>query len=190
MASGKTGNYELNQWQESDRILMEEFNADNARIDAALKAIRDASPLAKLMEITTTQDAAQVDLDLSGIDMSQYAALEIYGQTMGASVFVRVNNRTSFTTRTSYSGASNQINYILYASGSASYTTRHHITFSGMDSNPLLGEMAFANSGDSMDGGGGCVNLPAGETLQSVNYYVTSNTLKAGAKFLVYGVRK
>ena len=34
----KTTNYQLNQWAKSDRILMEDFNADNEKIDAALKA--------------------------------------------------------------------------------------------------------------------------------------------------------
>lgn len=33
-----TGNYQLNQWDGSDRILRTDFNADNAKIDAAIKA--------------------------------------------------------------------------------------------------------------------------------------------------------
>ena len=33
MASGKTSNYNLSQWEQSDRILMEDFNGDNAKID-------------------------------------------------------------------------------------------------------------------------------------------------------------
>ena len=32
----KTTNYQLNQWDKTDRIMMEDFNADNAKIDAAL----------------------------------------------------------------------------------------------------------------------------------------------------------
>ena len=32
----KTTNYQLNQWAKTDRILMEDFNADNAKIDAAM----------------------------------------------------------------------------------------------------------------------------------------------------------
>lgn len=35
----KTEQYQLNQWDRSDRILMEDFNGDNARIDAALAAL-------------------------------------------------------------------------------------------------------------------------------------------------------
>lgn len=38
----QTGNYSLNQWEQSDRIRMEDFNRDNSKIDAALKASADA----------------------------------------------------------------------------------------------------------------------------------------------------
>ena len=32
----KTTNYQLNQWAKSDRVMMDDFNADNQKIDAAL----------------------------------------------------------------------------------------------------------------------------------------------------------
>ena len=35
----KTTNYQLNQWAKSDRLMMDDFNADNAKIDAALGAV-------------------------------------------------------------------------------------------------------------------------------------------------------
>ena len=34
----RTEQYQLSRWQKSDRILMDDFNADNAKIDAALAA--------------------------------------------------------------------------------------------------------------------------------------------------------
>ena len=34
----QTGNYQLSQWEMTDRIQMEDFNGDNAKIDAALAA--------------------------------------------------------------------------------------------------------------------------------------------------------
>lgn len=37
----QTGAYQLNQWELTDRIRMEDFNSDNARTDAALAALRD-----------------------------------------------------------------------------------------------------------------------------------------------------
>ena len=42
----QTSNYQLNQWEKTDRILMEDFNGDNAKVDAALKA--QASDMASL----------------------------------------------------------------------------------------------------------------------------------------------
>ena len=37
----QTANYQLSQWDPTDRILMEDFNSDNSKIDAALKAQAD-----------------------------------------------------------------------------------------------------------------------------------------------------
>ena len=36
----KTTDYQLNQWAKSDRLMMDDFNADNAKIDAALGALQ------------------------------------------------------------------------------------------------------------------------------------------------------
>ena len=44
MPTNHTPNYQLSQWERDDRILMEDFNADNAKIDGALsegKAARE-----------------------------------------------------------------------------------------------------------------------------------------------------
>jgi len=38
MASNQTANFGLNQWSAEDKVLREEFNADNAKVDAALYA--------------------------------------------------------------------------------------------------------------------------------------------------------
>ena len=41
MASQETPNYRLSRWAGTDRIMMEDFNRDNAAIDAALKSNAD-----------------------------------------------------------------------------------------------------------------------------------------------------
>ena len=67
----KTTNHQLNQWAKPDRVMMDDFNADNAKIDAALKANADAiaaettarvagDVLVKLKEITVTSEIAQI----------------------------------------------------------------------------------------------------------------------------------
>ena len=43
----QTENYALNQWDPEDRILRTNFNADNAKIDEAIAAVRDACPVVK-----------------------------------------------------------------------------------------------------------------------------------------------
>lgn len=42
MASQETPNYRLSRWAGTDRILVEEFNSDNEKIDTALKSNADA----------------------------------------------------------------------------------------------------------------------------------------------------
>ena len=39
MASNHTTNYNLNQWEATDKVLRTDFNADNAKIDAALAGL-------------------------------------------------------------------------------------------------------------------------------------------------------
>ena len=41
MASNQTSNYGLNQWEPTDQVLRTDFNADNSKIDAALKGLAD-----------------------------------------------------------------------------------------------------------------------------------------------------
>ncbi len=41
MASKQTEHYKLSQWEATDQVVRVDFNEDNAKIDAALKAMRD-----------------------------------------------------------------------------------------------------------------------------------------------------
>ena len=42
MSTNQTPNYQLSQWEATDQVLRADFNADNAKIDGALKAEADA----------------------------------------------------------------------------------------------------------------------------------------------------
>ncbi len=42
MPTNQTENYQLSQWAKSDQVKMEDFNADNAKIDGAIKALEGA----------------------------------------------------------------------------------------------------------------------------------------------------
>lgn len=87
-ASSTTANYGLSQWAEGDRILREDFNHDNAAIDAALhtqaaqtaaavKAVEEKISLVRLFQTTLTSATASLSIDLSAIDLSQYIELEL-----------------------------------------------------------------------------------------------------------------
>ena len=90
----KTANYDLCQWDSEDRILREDFNSDNEKIDAA---IADAGFLAKLLDVTTQEPCTQLDLDVSGIQPEQYAKLvirtelKITSEEEAVKVVMRVN---------------------------------------------------------------------------------------------------
>lgn len=54
----KTANFQLTQWEKTDRIMMEDFNRDNAAIDAALKSNADKAAAAE----TAAREAADTAL--------------------------------------------------------------------------------------------------------------------------------
>lgn len=74
----KTANVQLNQWDPEDRILRTDFNADNEKIDAAIGGIQAAMRVVKLLDVTTELAATQIDLDVSGIDLTAYQELWLY----------------------------------------------------------------------------------------------------------------
>ena len=106
MSTNHTTNYDLNQWAGTDKLLRTEFNADNAKIDAALKANADAialkadaadvtaletelealeakSTLQTIKMVTQAADGGVLTVDLSDLDWSQwrgvYFCLDLQG---------------------------------------------------------------------------------------------------------------
>ena len=66
MASSYTANYGLCQWAPENAFLREEFNQDNEKIDAALKAAEDKA------EAETRQAQAAADRALAGLEAADY----------------------------------------------------------------------------------------------------------------------
>ena len=109
----QTANYKLNQWEASDPVLRADFNADNAKIDAAIKAEVDARTSAvqavqsalnteistrsqsmgtlteqtKLHTILTYNQRSstqQFTVDLSNVDWSQWRQVYLVFQLYGS----------------------------------------------------------------------------------------------------------
>ena len=64
-----TKNYQLNQWDAADRVLREDFNRDNQKIDTALEetAILARSCYTRLLDETLAAPCQHWDIDLSSI---------------------------------------------------------------------------------------------------------------------------
>lgn len=74
MASNYTTNYKLPLWEGGDSVLREEFNEAHEKVDAA---IENMSIRTLLADITVNEPIQQTDIDLSSVDMTQYARLSI-----------------------------------------------------------------------------------------------------------------
>ena len=65
-----TENYQLSQWAKQDRIQMQDFNADNQKLDTALKAEADAR--------AAETSARQAVLDTHTAQIAKPANCQIY----------------------------------------------------------------------------------------------------------------
>jgi len=84
-STNHTANLNLCQWAAADPVLREDFNADNAAIDAAMGGI----PCRKLREVSTTQTSFALEFDLSDIDLNEYSALRFV-------LLLKVNGQSNY----------------------------------------------------------------------------------------------
>ena len=74
MATNYTTNYELNQWRSTDQVLRTDFNADNAKIDAALAGKAE----------TETETVSALQAAVAGkAEQADLSALEAQVNSMG-----------------------------------------------------------------------------------------------------------
>lgn len=116
----QTEHYKLSQWEKTDRIMMEDFNRDNANIDAALKAETDR--VAEMPHGTllcggaTEAEAQQVNLDVSQVDWSRYlmVVLEVQG-TQSPQMRLYINGSPDSSCGHAYVGS------VAYTTGEIAY---------------------------------------------------------------------
>ena len=139
----KTTNYQLNQWAKSDRVQMKDFNDMTATLDAALKANADAiaaetaariadDPYPTICEVVTAQAKAQVSMDLSAVDLTEYSHIDLTIDppapvSSSYSVLVRPNGLTSgyqlVTALSNYSSPTYLLAYPIGASTCGLFST-------------------------------------------------------------------
>lgn len=78
MTSNHTSKYQLSQWEKSDKVLMEDFNGDNQKIEDALAGLdeskADRPALEALSELVTSAMP-----NIPGIHMGTYTGTGTYG---------------------------------------------------------------------------------------------------------------
>ena len=80
-----TTNYQLTQWDESDRILRADFNRDNARTEAAI--LDRLGPVEVIQQVELSRDSTLSDavIDLTDLDWDawSFVAVEFLGSLSG-----------------------------------------------------------------------------------------------------------
>jgi hypothetical protein len=178
---------------------MSDFNADNAKIDAALAAVAAGVPYVKLLDVTTTEDSQQIDIDVSTIDLTQYRRLDIHldpgdSRTDGANqCFLRINGLDS--------------GYYIGNSASAELSRANVGTsaqaFSYVCFHLYLGPVLMASVDDYMTNIGTPCNAmhtysdlvgyldSTPDQIQTLNLVPnTTLPIKAGMRIAIYGLRK
>ena len=180
----KTANFQLTQWEKTDRIMMEDFNRDNAAIDAALKANADA-----ITAETAAREAADTALGkkaglqlietavFSGKGKSSVAQLSINWQDW-AIVLLQYKRPTntgkfslSFTepNTTLYYGYEDQISVIFYPLYNECQVVKGHLC-----------------TGEALSFGG----TPLFQNLTAMSLYAdTDGTNIEGGSVTFYGIR-
>ena len=90
MAENHTPTIGLNQYSGTDYFMREDFNADNMKIDEAIKELRNSPTKIKLREFVLEQEATLLHIDLSDLDFTEYDYIHI-DEEHNAKIFIRID---------------------------------------------------------------------------------------------------
>ena len=80
MPTNHTPNYQLSQWERSDKIQMEDFNADNAKIDGALKTLATQVAGKAAQSVVNTLSSKVNKCGNCAIEILTYTGTGTYGE--------------------------------------------------------------------------------------------------------------
>ena len=186
-----TANYSLNQWDASDRIMREDFNADNAKIDAALKSLQPTFvPYVPLRTITTSASTQQIDITLSDIDWSVYRHLLLHvnlATDSDYSIGIRLNglSGTYDYVCTNSSGSGEFAS--MWGAFSGNHTNQYRTTLliTGGITAPQCTMQSFGSRGNTTYTCGNAAANP----ITTLNLLMINGQILAGGTITIYGVR-
>ena len=191
----KTTNYQLNQWDATDRVLREDFNSDNRKIDAAIKAVYGAIPYVKLLDVVTEVQAEQIDLDLSEIDCTKYWQFDLFATvsaTENTYIYVRCNGFASGYRLNTLDASS--LFYLPAVGGlNPGYAKGTIFLDTAIAGEGLGGKWTkdnefyttFSAERYSID-----TKLVSPATLRTLNLSANGELIPKGSRFVLYGIRK
>ena len=95
MPSNQTANYALSQWVKSDQVRMEDFNADNAKLDAALKTAEQRSAGLDAKINATAAAAEQRSAAVAAAAEQRSAAVAAAAEQRSAAVAAAAEKRSA-----------------------------------------------------------------------------------------------
>ena len=101
----KTTNYQLNQWEKTDRIMMDDFNADNAKLDETLAvhaaALAGKVPMTVLYDETLTEPKINMEFYMGREGWTNYSIVALIyippENTSGEMVYIKQGPSRSST---------------------------------------------------------------------------------------------
>ena len=188
-----TEHYQLNQWDAADRVLREDFNRDNAKVDAALAKCASDHVCSRLLHTVVPSDTPRFDLDVSTLDLTAFQELILYGEAFVYDyTYLRCNGQSNgyFNGDTEYTRLADIS--CSYTGGAYSRTslilTQNAIYAAGNGGNWENQKYLSRQSGESI----ACQLSP--EALTTLNIMVFNGNdpaqLKAGSSFTLYGLRR
>ncbi|MDO4750198.1 MAG: hypothetical protein Q4A39_05080 [Eubacteriales bacterium] len=183
-STNKTEKLNLNQWVETDPVLREDFNADNAILDEVISNM----PWVRILDVVTTEEAAQLDLDISDIDVSQFTdyyfvctivgPLSASGSSIGC---MRVNGLSS----SQYHGSSGTMDYL------TSCTSQHQVKLRHIPNQRVWAFTQIASLSSSSTSCRSNCYCTATELsrINSINVCLQSGAnIPAGTRLILYGL--
>ena len=146
MPSNFTKNYSLSQWERSDKVLMDDFNADNAKIDAALAF----HPSAELIcsAVATDDEPTLLTLDISQVDWNRYFMLylSVHKDTRD-SVTITTDKGNGYGMRLT-NGSENNDHYMAHFYEAMEVRAFFFVGYNGASTPVLFGTSTCQKTGD------------------------------------------
>ena len=204
-----TKNYQLNQWDAADRVLREDFNRDNQKIDTALAAlasgleeaatveqltalsgtiqsVQAANRLELLLDRTLTQNTAKVALDVSQVDLGAYVKLFLVvraavAATSGYYIWMRFNGISDRVYSSLNTVSSSSTRYTEYSLGIGSGWTTRFLDLWESSGALCYGMEGLSASLDLYERSGGHCSALGMEQLETIDLYSASTSSGAGS---------